>query len=89
MARSTALSASCILDITHIPRQTVRRKLLLLQRRGWIEQDGMLGGRLIIRGTVSPAADDLKALDARGIQRAVGLHAAFSAILAGKPPLLL
>ena len=83
--RSTAISASRIADVTCIPRQTVRRKLQSLRARGWIEQDADHGWRLIMQGPVSTAQHDLQALDERGIKRAVRLHAAFSAILDGKP----
>lgn len=34
----TAITASRLADVTGIPRETVRRKLELLQRRGWVTQ---------------------------------------------------
>lgn len=33
------MTASRLADVTGIPRQTVRRKLLGLRERGWVEQN--------------------------------------------------
>lgn|GEM_PF-6510899 len=82
--RSTAISASRIADVTRIPRQTVRRKLQSLHARGWIEQDDKSSWRLRLDGSGSQAQRDLQAHDARGVERAVRLHAAFSAVLDGE-----
>jgi hypothetical protein len=38
-ARQYAVNAQSISDFTGIPRETVRRKLAALQKRGWIERD--------------------------------------------------
>lgn len=72
-----SVNASRIADITHIPRQTVRRKLDALSKRGWIEQDAQKNWRIVVRDGVSVALGGLAGLDARGIQRGIRLAAAY------------
>lgn len=70
------ITASRLADVTGIPRQTVRRKLLSLQKRDWVEQSGQ-AWRLTVRDGISPASVDLAALNQRGIERASRLLTAF------------
>jgi hypothetical protein len=74
-----SISASRIADITCIPRQTVRRKLETLQKRGWIEQDDQHCWYIVVRGGAAVAQSDLAHLDARGILRGTRLAAAYKA----------
>lgn len=72
---SPAMAASRIADATAIPRETVRRKLAVLESRGWIRR--LADGRYelaVVDGDV-PAREDLRALDERGIGRAARLLA--------------
>jgi hypothetical protein len=76
-----ALSASRIADVSGLPRETVRRKLAKLARRGWIRQ--VAGGAWVIvmvEGE-SLARSDLAGLDARGLARLARLHAGIERIL--------
>ncbi|NPV24636.1 hypothetical protein [Bradyrhizobium aeschynomenes] len=57
------ISASRLSDITCIPRQTVRRKLVALQRRGWIEQAADASWQLVIVDGKSAARRDVQELD--------------------------
>jgi DNA-binding MarR family transcriptional regulator len=66
---TAAITASRIADVTGIPRETVRRKLAALERRGWIERAGDRGWRLLVREGVAEARRDLADLDQRGIER--------------------
>jgi predicted transcriptional regulator len=63
------LSASRLSDVTGIPRQTVRRKLVLLHERGWIEETQPGSWRLKTEDGRTKARGDLSGLDARNIQR--------------------
>ncbi len=72
----TAINASRIADVTGIPRETVRRKLALLEERGWIEQTASQSWKLVVSGQKSKVYGDLAALDARGIARAARFLAA-------------
>jgi hypothetical protein len=67
------ISASRIADVTGIPRQTVRRKLLSLQRRGWAYQGEDGGWRLITQRREAAAREDLCELDKRGTERLLKL----------------
>jgi hypothetical protein len=72
MGRETApISASRISDVTAIPRQTVRRKLQSLERRGWVRQIVGGGWELIMADGEAVAQAGLKELDGRGIERAI------------------
>lgn len=66
---TAAITASRIADVTGIPRETVRRKLAALERRGWIEKAGDKGWRLKVREGEAEARQDLAELDQRGIER--------------------
>lgn len=67
------ISASRIADVTGIPRQTVRRKLLSLHRRGWAYQGEDGGWRLTTQRREAAAREDLLELDRRGTERLLKL----------------
>lgn len=54
------LTASAIAAMTAIPRQTVRRKLLVMQASGWVEQDDHRAWRLVLRDGRAVASSELK-----------------------------
>jgi DNA-binding transcriptional ArsR family regulator len=70
-------TASRIADVTSIPRETVRRKLEALRRKGWVEQDEDRLWRLEVDadGVGTPARRDLAAVDARALPRIARLVA--------------
>lgn len=76
---STGMSASRIADVTGIPRETVRRKLLSLQDKGWVEQARPSSWCLTFDEGRSVAGKQLADLDARGIGRAERFLSAISA----------
>jgi hypothetical protein len=64
------MSASRLSDVSGIPRQTVRRKLLQMQKKGWaVQQDDGCWNIAITDGRV-PVREALDGLHARGIVRA-------------------
>lgn len=79
-ARSTIISASRIADATAIPRETVRRKLVLLERRGWIERAGK-GWQITMVDSRATARRDLDALDSRGLERLARLYVGLRALV--------
>jgi hypothetical protein len=69
------INASRLADVTGIPRQTVRRKLALMAREGWIAQRAD-GSWAITVGEHGPKVRrDLAGLDRRGIARIARLTA--------------
>ncbi|RBI87432.1 hypothetical protein DRV85_00400 [Rhodosalinus halophilus] len=62
-------SATRISDVTGIPRQTVRRKLEVLEERGWIVRNPDCIYRLSSSDGETAARRDLSDLDARAILR--------------------
>ena len=72
-----SISASRLSDLTAIPRQTVRRKLLEMRAKGWLEQDQHRAWRLTIRDGCANARRSLADIDTRGINRAVRLARLF------------
>lgn len=69
------ISASRLADITSVPRQTVRRKLLQLRDSGWVEQyaDGTWG--IASREGGPSVRDALGEVDRRAIGRVARLFA--------------
>jgi hypothetical protein len=63
------ISASSIADLSGMSRETVRRKLKDLERRGWVRQNDHAGWEILVQGDVSQAKLDLKALDERALDR--------------------
>lgn len=80
--QAMSMTASRLADITGIPRETVRRKLVLLKNRGWIEQDPDGSWTLVTdQGDADlPVRRDLAELDLRGRARTARLVAALEAI---------
>jgi hypothetical protein len=72
---SPAMAAARIADATAIPRETVRRKLAVLQSRGWVRRLADGSYTLAVVDSAAPARADLHALDERGIGRAARLLA--------------
>lgn len=74
-APEASISSSRIASITAIPRQTIRRKLALLQERGWVEQCPSKGWQLAWRDGGLPAQRDLGEVSVGGLRRALRLAA--------------
>jgi DNA-binding MarR family transcriptional regulator len=66
-----AISASRIADVLGIPRETVRRKLRSLSKRGWIVQTDDAMWKMRVENGVSVAREQLSELDRRGVTRMV------------------
>jgi hypothetical protein len=82
---SYGVSALRIADVTGLPRETVRRKLVKLADRGWVAQ-GEAGWRLAGAEAMQPQArTDLSEIDRRGLERLARLHAEIGRLLA-RPP---
>lgn len=71
----TSITASRIADVTGIPRQTVRRKLTSLEKRGWIERSPASAWRLVVNRQEAAARVDLRDSDQRAITRVARLFA--------------
>lgn len=70
-----------ISDVTGIPRETVRRKLAVLQELGWVEH-GESGWVLVSApGGTTNARRDLTDLDRRGLERLARLFSELSRII--------
>lgn len=76
-----SITASRIADVTGIPRETVRRKLTALERRGWIVRNDEGGFRLAVDGGVAAARTDLAEVDKRAIVRVARLFRDLEAIV--------
>lgn len=72
------VSIAHISEATSIPRETVRRKLLLLQKRGWVEQMDNGGWTMKIVDGQSNANKDLQNLQMRSLTRLMNLVDAVS-----------
>lgn len=79
-------TSSRLADVTGIPRQTVRRKLLNLQQRGWIVQNDQQGWMLRQGTQEGSARADLSDLDQRAMQRVSKLIANFNDLLVRTMP---
>ncbi len=69
--RDVQISASRLADITHINRETVRRKLKAMEQRGWLEQTPNASWRLAMKGNRITVRDDLAELDRRTLENFV------------------
>ncbi len=80
------ITASRMADVTGIPRETVRRKLELLNQKGWIEQlpDGAWRLRINDGTGSADARSGLEALDRRSIARIARLYAGVEMLLEKK-----
>ncbi len=65
------ISASRLADVSGIPRETVRRKLRSLSKRGWIVQTEDAQWKLLFENGAAAARKDLSELDRRGLIRMV------------------
>jgi hypothetical protein len=74
------INATRISDVTGIPRQTVRRKLESLQKRGWVQQIDGGGWQVVIEESEAVARRDLAELDRSGIKRALKMIRATAAL---------
>lgn len=83
--KKLSISASRLADVTGIPRETVRRKLALLERRGWIVRSEVSGWRLAVDGVDVPARSALSGLDERAIERVARLFADLETIAVRSP----
>jgi predicted transcriptional regulator len=77
----TRISALRLADVTGLPRETVRRKLKLLEQRGWVVCEKGKGWTLAGDFPETRAREGLKDLDQRGLQRLARLMAALRPIL--------
>jgi len=64
-----SIAASRISDVTGIPRETVRRKLAALQKKGWIERGAASAWRLVVNADGAPARVELSEVNERAILR--------------------
>ncbi|MEK4033699.1 hypothetical protein WOC76_15560 [Methylocystis sp. IM3] len=64
-----SISASRLADITGLPRQTVRRKLIIAQERGWLEQTDNRAWRIVSDGERIPVREALEGIYERGLTR--------------------
>lgn len=81
---TNGISASRLADVCRIPRETVRRKLKLLEEKNWISQDGEQSWTIVHENGTSAAGKGLDGLDRRGMLRLARMHAALERIMA--PP---
>ncbi len=77
-----SINASSLAAVLEIPRETVRRKLALLEKQGWVEK-GNDGWRLVVDHAGTAARADLHDLDRRSILRFAKLVGDFN-LLASK-----
>lgn len=74
-------SASRIADVTGIPRQTVRRKLAGLEKRGWIQKNEDGTYRMVSKEGETAARRDLSEVDRRAMRRVARLFADLEALV--------
>lgn len=78
---SRSANTTRIADVTGLPRETVRRKLLRLKACGWVRQTGNGEWELIGPPEDPAARRDLQGIDQRGIARLARLHAALEKLI--------
>jgi hypothetical protein len=76
-----SITASRIADVTGIPRETARRKLTALERRGWIVRGEEGAWRLAVDGGVATAKTDLAEVNKRAIARVARLFCELEALV--------
>ncbi len=81
-------TSSRLADVTGIPRQTVRRKLAGLEKRGWVVQNERQGWELS-RAEGPKVRNDLAELDLRAMKRVSRLIANFNGLLNRTMPAVL
>lgn len=85
-ATAFGMTASRIADVTEMSRQTVRRKLQDLARRGWVGQRDDASWTLAGLPDDPRAGRDLEALSQRGLSRAMRLQDDLNRILGARKP---
>ena len=80
-AERLSIGASRIADVTGIPRETVRRRLTALERKGWLVRSGEADWRLAIADGKAAARADLATIDRRAMVRLARLFADFEALV--------
>ena len=80
-AERLSISASRIADVTCIPRETVRRRLAALERKGWLVRTGEAAWQLAMADGIAAARTDLTAIDRRALVRLARLFADFEALV--------
>jgi 7-alpha-hydroxysteroid dehydrogenase len=75
------ISASRLADITAIPRQTVRRKLMALEQIGWARQTADQTWCLTVREGGTSLRSELAETDARAMERIARLYAELEGIV--------
>lgn len=75
------ISASRLADITAIPRQTVRRKLHLLESKGWAARNADQSWSLAFREGTTSVRSDLAEVDDRAMVRIARLFAELESIV--------
>lgn len=78
------IGASRIADVTAIPRQTVRRKLELLEQRGWIQRLDDSTWTLRYQEGVAEAHAGLSDVDRRSIDRVARVFAELEALVSAR-----
>lgn len=78
---TAGISASRLADITAIPRQTVRRKLLALEERGWVKQSVDQAWYLSVRDGGASLRTELAGPDTRAMERIARLYAELEVIV--------
>jgi hypothetical protein len=81
------MSALRLSDVTGVPRESVRRKLFRLEKRGWVTHDPALGWRLAGTMREAQARIDLGELDKRGLDRLARLLAGVMPLMTAPVPL--
>lgn len=80
-AERLGIGASRIADVTGIPRETVRRRLTALERKGWLLRSGEAEWRLAVADGKAAARADLAAIDRRAMVRLARLFADLEALV--------
>jgi DNA-binding MarR family transcriptional regulator len=77
----SSISASRIADVSGIPRETVRRRLTALERKGWLVRSGDAAWRLALKDGKSAARAEVDFVDRRAMVRLARLFADFEALV--------
>lgn len=80
-AEIAGIGASRIADVTSIPRQTVRRKLELLEQRGWIQRVDDSNWTLAYADGAAAAHEGLSDVDRRSMDRIARLFSDLEALV--------
>lgn len=79
---AATIGASRLADVSGIPRETVRRRLAGLKKRGWVIQGDDGGWEIAGHGGESAARRDLAELDRRNMARMMRFHGELSRLIA-------